>query len=753
VGSITGLMSQMGGVMGDVGNVIGSAFSGFATGGPAGAALGAGAAILGTVTQGIQSCVKEATASEAVWASLGAAVERSGASWASLKSGTETALLAMSKFTTYSDEQVAATMEKLMTFGLSYDQAMKALGPTLDFAAAKHMDLESAATLVGKAVDGNTAIMKRYGVDVTVAKDAADKMTPVLTALNDQFGGAAQAAASTYAGIQERLKNATQEVSEKIGNMFLPALASLTEGMIPVVDSLGKGIDSVSAWLTEVGKMPEVKAATDAIGSAFEGLGKWFEDVGRTAAEMLGPALKELWGALKEIWDALQPLFEAFGELWGVFSEGEGSGNALKDVLGIVVVGIRAIATVIKDVAPYIKAFATAFKDAAEFITPVLVQIKTAVEGFLSALRTAFEGFYNWLIGRSLWIDLWNQVLAVMSQMIGQLLSDLTSKLFMPMQNAFTVATEAVKALWNATWQMMQTILTGAMQLIQGNWQTGLATMQGALTAWGGAVTGIITGIMGQLQGAVSAGVSAIQGMFNALVASAQGALATIQGLFAQAQSLVSQMAQGIVSITEPATDQFQNLFNQAAAGVVSAGQQLYNMLVGGSIWPDMFNTMGNITSTTMASIQSTVQSGFASTIASAKASLAELQAIQRQAAAAFAAQPSAATYQALSQAAGAAQLAQAGVTSAAGAGGGVFGGSWTPSTPMNLSAAGMADFGQKLADAIFTATIGRSPTGGPATAQEMLHATLPISVVVDGVTMSRVTEQRMISQRQLAGG
>ena len=89
------------------------------------------------------------------------------------------------------------------------------------------MDLESAATLVGKAVDGNTAIMKRYGVDITVAKDATDKFTPVLTALNDQFGGAAQAAASTYVGIQERLKNATQEVGEKIGTIILPALAIL----------------------------------------------------------------------------------------------------------------------------------------------------------------------------------------------------------------------------------------------------------------------------------------------------------------------------------------------------------------------------------------------------------------------------------------------------------------------------------------------------------------------------------------------
>ena len=86
----------------------------------------------------------------------------------------------MQATTTYSDEQLAGALQRMMTFGLSYDQAMKALGATIDFAAAKQMDLESAATLVGKAVDGNTAIMKRYGVDITVAKDATDKFTPVL---------------------------------------------------------------------------------------------------------------------------------------------------------------------------------------------------------------------------------------------------------------------------------------------------------------------------------------------------------------------------------------------------------------------------------------------------------------------------------------------------------------------------------------------------------------------------------------------
>jgi hypothetical protein len=58
--------------------------------------------------------------------------------------------------------------------------------------------------------------------------------------------------------LQERLKNATGKLSEKIGNMLLPTLASLTEAFIPIVDKFGEGVDAIQAWVTEVGKMPEV---------------------------------------------------------------------------------------------------------------------------------------------------------------------------------------------------------------------------------------------------------------------------------------------------------------------------------------------------------------------------------------------------------------------------------------------------------------------------------------------------------------
>jgi hypothetical protein len=63
----------------------------------------------------------------------------------------------------------------------------------------------------------------------------------------------------------------------------------------------------------------------------------------------------------------------------------------------------------------------------------------------------------------------------------------------------------------------------------------------------------------------------------------------------------------------------------------------------------------------------------------------------------------------------------------------------WVPEKTMNLTGGDLASYAQKLADAI--------------QASRMTNATLPVSIVIDGVTVSRVVEKRLVSQYQMAGG
>jgi phage-related protein len=539
MGILGGTLSQLGGGFAQLGSVV----SGFAAGGPAGAAI----AGMGQIVQGLEWSVKVAGEAQTAWAGLQATLHLTGAAWDEQKLKIDALVSGLSKTTTFADHELVNALQRMATYGMNASQAMDALKAATELAAAKHIDLETAATEIGKAFEGNTTMLKRYGVELTSTKDAnaalkntvdelagglknlgpewgiiaeyafnaginitdttgkmrstKDVAKDMVTAfqegkiseqewadiqaqlgvtfdttkmsatdfaaaigqVNTQYGGTAVAAASTYEGAQKRLANAMEGMGEKIGSILLPALASMTEGLIPVVDWLTTGVSKVQDWIAAVSKMPEVKAATDALSSAFQGLGKWFDQVSKDAADILGPALHDLWSSFKDIGDALRPLLDAFGELWSAFTDGQGSGNILKDILHLIADDIRAIAFVIKEVAPYIKMLAEAFKAAADFIAPIITTIRETIGGFLSWLTKAFQDFYNFLVGGSLWTDLWNRVVSI-AQGIGSTVGTIISALFSAWQTIFTVGMQTISTILTVGFQLAFTTVQGIVK-------------------------------------------------------------------------------------------------------------------------------------------------------------------------------------------------------------------------------------------------------------------------------------------------
>jgi len=820
MGILGGTLQSLGGGFSSLGNVV----QGFAAGGIAGAAITA----VGEITKGLQWSVKEAKDSEQAFTNLAEAVKRSGTSWTDVESKTRDYLTQLQKTTVYSDEALAGMVERLLTFGLSYDDAMKAAGTALDFAAAKHMDLDSAATLVGKALDGNTAILKRYGVDVATSKDAAvafkDVMTQlgdavskaasedldgfrdmivesglqvqntsgkllsakdlitevgqayqsgtidgdafakivgsmgitfdqsklkagdaatVLAQLNEQFGGAAQAQAGTYAGIQERLKNATSELGEKIGGMLLPALAGMTEAMIPVVDWFGKGVDSIQAWLTEVGKMPEVQAAMAVVNEAFAGFWKYLEDLWKFIQDTFGPALQELWSAFKDLWDALSPISQALQELLSVFGD-TGNIDLLKLALQVIVLQIRGVAEIIKEVAPYIKAFAQGFKEAADFITPILAQMVTAVKEFLGALQTAFQGFYAWLVGGSLWTDLWNQILSIASQMTSQVLSDLGSKLFDPMKTGFATVMQAVEDLWNMGWENLKAAGETIWNLIQGEakvWEDLLkGDFQGALdqikqnwdTAWQAVQTAFTT-VINAIATLLGTQLNQMQTNLNTFMTSVQTAWQTFLNAM---QTTLSTFWSAVQGVTSYALNVLQGLFTagmSAIQGILSAAVSVMQGIWGGfiSFMASSLGTLQGILSSASSSVQSTV-STMQSYVSGAVSSIQST----------------------LSQAWGAVQSGVQGLYNA------LLGHSiWTDMLDemqsQTTSALGkiLGDFQGAFGGIPLTVPVmppqGRSMAGAegsaPVLPQTSQTITIPITVTLDGQVISRQVEQRIV--------
>jgi phage-related protein len=789
LGLLGGALQNLGGGFASVGTII----QGFAAGGIAGAAIGA----FSEIAKGLQWSVEEASASEQAFKDLQVAVEKSGTAWNTVEKATQDYLLSLQKVTVYSDEQLAGALQRLLTFGMSYNDAMKAVKDTVDLAAAKHLDLETAANLVGKVFQGNTSILKRYGIDVQTTQEAAaafktvmdqlgvalekagadqlsafasamtqvgletqtssGKMLPVskllgeikdafaagtidgaqfsdicasmgvsfeasnlsaadfnavLDALNQQFGGTAQEQANTYVGIQERFKNATSELGEKIGMILLPGLAGMTEALIPLVDWFGKGVEALQAWMTEVAKMPEVKAATDAAGEAWQGLTHWFDSAAKSAQEVLGPALDELWSALKDLYDALGPIFDAFKELWDAIVGSQGDFDAFKVILEVILLDIKASIEAIKLVTGAVRLFAQGFKEAADFITPILAQITSAVTGFLTSMQGALQAFYDWLVGGSLWQDLWNAVISIMQAAIPVVLSILSEGLLGPVVSMLSGLGEQVQSLWTAAWTGLAEKFTALTSGIQGTlasvWDPLSAYLQEAFGQWGtwadnamasiqaAIETGItnlsktLTDFMGAIYQAwvdFGAAMSNYMDMVvNAIITTVQGAAASVQGILNGMIDAARSAAGTIGEILSQIASSIQNTVNQAAGAAGSAGNAItgaftgawnavataatnfYNWLVGHSLWPDLMDALVSQTEAGMDQVKAAFGNGLGSVIINA------------------------------------------------------------PTAPSTSQ-----------------------PSPAPVVASQLGSVTLPVNVQIDGATVSRVIERRLITNRQLS--
>jgi len=513
LGLLGGVVSGLGGKFGGLGKII----SGFAAGGVAGGAIAAA----GEIVEGLKGTVKNAAESEQAFKDLGIAVDKSGTAWDSVQDGTKTALDAMSSLTKYSNVDLAGALQRLLTYGMGYDEAMAALGPTLDFATAKQMDLTTAATLVGKGIEGNAAILKRYGVDVETSKDqvaalkdAHDAAKTAIVGMGqgvDAWVGTVTTAIGADSSFESGLAGAKDKAQYLIdqfqqGNIDLPQFTTaMTSLGVPLDEAKMKGGTAAAvleklneqfggtaqaSTQTYAGAMDQLNnrmgELSIKIGTAFlpmltgltkgmtglvndlgpivKGFGDWFGEVTNA------PDFKALGDTIKT---AFTSMIKDVGALAGAFKDTDDAIGKMLDALGIktpegftalsiVAKGFEGlwdmlVITPLKITTTILQGLTIAFTTAADFINGPIKSMTDAIGGFVQWMKDTFQGFYDWLVGASLWTAMWNQMSTIAGQMIGQLISDLGSKLFDPMKNAFTGAMDALKGDWEKAWDAVQT--------------------------------------------------------------------------------------------------------------------------------------------------------------------------------------------------------------------------------------------------------------------------------------------------------
>lgn len=140
---------------------------------------------------------------------------------------------------TAADADAIIEAEALLgTFRLTATEIKKITPLVVDYSRKFGVDLPSAATQVGKALDGNIGALKRVGISIDETAFAADRFGAVQSALRDQVGGFAEAEGKTFSGSLERLKNQLGDVAEGVGAGAVDAFSDLF-GVI------GGGLDKI----------------------------------------------------------------------------------------------------------------------------------------------------------------------------------------------------------------------------------------------------------------------------------------------------------------------------------------------------------------------------------------------------------------------------------------------------------------------------------------------------------------------------
>jgi hypothetical protein len=204
-----------------------------------GAAITTGAAILGQWSRSAQDAAAIQRQLEASIAATGESFETYAAQIEEV--GARAVQLGQD------DEAASQAISALTQITGSASVAINEMGLVFDLAAAKGMSLESAAELVGKVHEGNTAILQRYGIVVREGATAEE----ALGQIQQQVAGQAEAHATTYARLREELSNVTDAIGGAVGG-FAPMLA-LLPGVSAGFTLAGSAIGAIAPNLTKAG--------------------------------------------------------------------------------------------------------------------------------------------------------------------------------------------------------------------------------------------------------------------------------------------------------------------------------------------------------------------------------------------------------------------------------------------------------------------------------------------------------------------
>lgn len=152
---------------------------------------------------------------------------------------------ALQKVTTFGDEAIIASQALLLTYKLTKEEVRAAIPIILDMAAATGKDLRIATDTVGRAIGGQTTLLKTFGVVIDETAFKSRGMTAILEALESQFKGQAKAVAESGIGPLIQFQNLMGDFQEDIGRNVIPTLNALIKTYLNLSKAMNKNVDNL----------------------------------------------------------------------------------------------------------------------------------------------------------------------------------------------------------------------------------------------------------------------------------------------------------------------------------------------------------------------------------------------------------------------------------------------------------------------------------------------------------------------------
>src|SRR5436190_10091759 len=187
-----------------------------------------------------KASVAEAMSAEKAWRSLKNTVDNTGASYDAMQERITAAANAFQDATVHDDDAFAATLDRVVTLTGDAEASLNNMGLIANVAAKFFKgELEPAANLVAKAMNGNTNALRKMGIQAKDAQDALD-------ILAKRSMGAATQEAMSYEGQLKQLGETYNDLMKEVGNAIIA-----NDGATNGLNILRSALQAATKWVSE----------------------------------------------------------------------------------------------------------------------------------------------------------------------------------------------------------------------------------------------------------------------------------------------------------------------------------------------------------------------------------------------------------------------------------------------------------------------------------------------------------------------